>query len=106
MPGLPTSQRVYGGQVIGQSLVAAGKTVPSEYHVHSLHCYFIKAGKNFHFQLYRNLFNDLASLQETRTCRSFTTSIRFEMVVVSRLDSSKRFKTEKPSFRARCPFIR
>lgn len=44
MPGLPTSQRVYGGQVIGQALIAAGKTVPPEYHVHSCHCYFIEAG--------------------------------------------------------------
>jgi len=37
-------QRVFGGQVAGQALVAAGRTVPSERHVHSLHAYFIRPG--------------------------------------------------------------
>jgi len=37
-------QRVFGGQVIGQSLVAAQRTVDAERHVHSLHCYFMLAG--------------------------------------------------------------
>jgi acyl-CoA thioesterase II len=37
-------QRVFGGQVAGQALVAAGRTVPPERHVHSLHAYFIRPG--------------------------------------------------------------
>jgi acyl-CoA thioesterase-2 len=37
-------QRVFGGQVAGQALVAAGRTVPTERHVHSLHSYFIRSG--------------------------------------------------------------
>jgi acyl-CoA thioesterase-2 len=37
-------QRVFGGQVAGQALVAAGRTVPSERNVHSLHSYFIRPG--------------------------------------------------------------
>ena len=36
--------RVFGGQVAGQALVAAGRTVPTERKVHSLHAYFIRAG--------------------------------------------------------------
>jgi acyl-CoA thioesterase-2 len=36
--------RVFGGQVAGQALVAAGRTVPSERKVHSLHAYFIRPG--------------------------------------------------------------
>lgn len=36
--------RVFGGQVAGQALVAAGRTVPHERHVHSLHSYFIRPG--------------------------------------------------------------
>ncbi|HVV10184.1 acyl-CoA thioesterase II [Amycolatopsis sp.] len=36
--------RVFGGQVAGQALVAAGRTVPSERKVHSLHAYFIRGG--------------------------------------------------------------
>ncbi|UZJ23468.1 acyl-CoA thioesterase II [Rhodococcus antarcticus] len=38
------STRVFGGQVAGQALVAAGRTVPDDRHVHSLHAYFIRAG--------------------------------------------------------------
>jgi acyl-CoA thioesterase-2 len=37
-------QRVFGGQVAGQALVAAGRTVPPDRHVHSLHSYFIRPG--------------------------------------------------------------
>jgi acyl-CoA thioesterase-2 len=37
-------QRVFGGQVAGQALVAAGRTVSPERHVHSLHSYFVRPG--------------------------------------------------------------
>ncbi len=37
-------QRVFGGQVIGQALVAAQRTVPAERLVHSLHGYFMRPG--------------------------------------------------------------
>ena len=38
-------QRVFGGQVAGQALVAAGRTVPEQDRgVHSLHAYFIRPG--------------------------------------------------------------
>jgi acyl-CoA thioesterase II len=37
-------QRVFGGQVAGQALVAAGRTVPSDRSVHSMHAYFIRPG--------------------------------------------------------------
>jgi acyl-CoA thioesterase-2 len=37
-------QRVFGGQVAGQALVAAGRTVPEDRMVHSLHSYFIRPG--------------------------------------------------------------
>jgi acyl-CoA thioesterase-2 len=36
--------RVFGGQVAGQALVAAGRTVPSDRRVHSLHAYFVRGG--------------------------------------------------------------
>ena len=38
-------QRVFGGQVIGQALVAAQRTVESERTVHSLHGYFMRPGE-------------------------------------------------------------
>jgi len=37
-------QRVFGGQVIGQALVAAQRTVDKERVVHSLHSYFMRPG--------------------------------------------------------------
>ena len=37
-------QRVYGGQVLGQALVAASRTVPDDRPAHSLHGYFLRPG--------------------------------------------------------------
>jgi acyl-CoA thioesterase-2 len=37
-------QRVFGGQVAGQALVAAGRTAPEGRVVHSLHGYFVRPG--------------------------------------------------------------
>ncbi len=37
-------QRVYGGQVLGQALVAAVRTVPVDRFAHSAHAYFLLAG--------------------------------------------------------------
>src|SRR5437763_6364661 len=37
-------QRVFGGQVAGQALVAAGRTVEDDKSVHSLHAYFLRPG--------------------------------------------------------------
>jgi acyl-CoA thioesterase-2 len=38
------AQRVFGGQVAGQALVAAGRTVDPARYVHSLHGYFVRPG--------------------------------------------------------------
>jgi acyl-CoA thioesterase-2 len=40
--------RVFGGQVVGQALMAAAKTVPQDRPVHSLHCYFLRPGDEDH----------------------------------------------------------
>ena len=37
-------QRVFGGQVAGQALIAAGRTVAADRPVHSLHAYFLRPG--------------------------------------------------------------
>ena len=36
--------RVFGGQVIGQALTAAARTVPEKRYTHSLHAYFLRPG--------------------------------------------------------------
>lgn len=37
-------QRLFGGQVLGQTLVAAARTVPSDRLIHSLNAYFLRPG--------------------------------------------------------------
>lgn len=37
-------QRIFGGQVAGQALMAASRTLPGERGVHSLHSYFLRPG--------------------------------------------------------------
>ncbi|WP_040489323.1 acyl-CoA thioesterase II [Fulvimarina pelagi] len=39
-----TWQRVFGGQVVAQALVAAQRTVPADRFCHSLHSYFLRGG--------------------------------------------------------------
>jgi acyl-CoA thioesterase-2 len=58
-------QRVFGGQVAGQALVAASRTVSVERSVHSLHGYFIRAGDPAVPILY--------TVEPVRDGRSFTT---------------------------------
>jgi acyl-CoA thioesterase-2 len=57
--------RVFGGQVAGQALVAAGRTVPDDRGVHSLHAYFIRPGDPTIPIVY--------SVERVRDGRSFTT---------------------------------
>ncbi|KAH8597704.1 thioesterase-like superfamily-domain-containing protein [Bisporella sp. PMI_857] len=40
----PGARGIYGGAVIAQCLSAAQRTVPSNFTVHSMHCYFVLAG--------------------------------------------------------------
>ncbi|XP_020774234.1 acyl-coenzyme A thioesterase 8 [Boleophthalmus pectinirostris] len=41
---VPNTQRLFGGQIVGQALVAAAKSVGDSLFAHSLHCYFVRAG--------------------------------------------------------------
>lgn len=41
---VPRTQRLFGGQIIGQALVAAAESVSENVFAHSLHCYFVRAG--------------------------------------------------------------
>ncbi|WP_336208159.1 acyl-CoA thioesterase II [Nonomuraea sp. LPB2021202275-12-8] len=58
-------QRVFGGQVAAQALVAAGRTVGSDRNVHSLHAYFIRPGDPSVPIVY--------NVERVRDGRSFTT---------------------------------
>lgn len=46
-PPMPTPHgRAFGGQVLGQALIAAGETVPEERMLHSMHGYFVRPGES------------------------------------------------------------
>ncbi|KAM8798216.1 acyl-coenzyme A thioesterase 8 [Eudromia elegans] len=61
---VPATQRLFGGQIVGQALVAAARAVGSELQAHSLHCYFVRAGDPKVPVLYE--------VERTRTGRSFS----------------------------------
>lgn len=42
----PGARGIYGGAVIAQCLSAAQQTVPTDFAVHSMHCYFVLAGSS------------------------------------------------------------
>jgi acyl-CoA thioesterase-2 len=56
---------VFGGQVLGQALSAAGQTVPADRQVHSLHGYFLRRGDTERPIIY--------DVDRIRDGRSFTT---------------------------------
>ena len=58
-------QRIFGGQVAGQALMAAGSTVAAERPVHSLHSYFLRPGDPTEEIRY--------AVERLRDGRSFTT---------------------------------
>ena len=70
--------------MVGQALVAAGKTKPTAFHLHSMHCYFIRAGTDKFkdisqkFRIYAFLFLGNPSLpilyhvERTRDGNSFS----------------------------------
>lgn len=42
----PGARGIFGGAVIAQTLAAAQKTIPADFTVHSMHCYFVLAGNS------------------------------------------------------------
>jgi acyl-CoA thioesterase-2 len=58
-------QRIFGGQVAGQALMAAGRTVSTDRGVHSLHSYFLRPGDPHEEIRY--------SVERIRDGRSFST---------------------------------
>ncbi|XP_006825146.1 acyl-coenzyme A thioesterase 8-like [Saccoglossus kowalevskii] len=62
---LLNTHRIFGGQVVGQALVAAGKTIDEQLHAHSLHAYFVRSGQNKKPVVYQ--------VERTRDGNSFAT---------------------------------
>lgn len=90
-------QRVFGGQVLGQALVAAGRTVDAARAAHSLHAYFLLGGDPTHPILYE--------VERTRDGGSFTTrrvkAIQHGSVIFT---MSASFHKEEDGFTHELPF--
>jgi acyl-CoA thioesterase II len=62
---LQNARGVYGGQIVGQALSAALKTVPKDKHVHSLHSYFLMKG-----DAKRNIIYQVQNLRDGKSFAS------------------------------------
>jgi len=83
--------RAYGGQVIGQALVAAMRTVDTERQPHSLHAYFLRPGDISKPIIYR--------VRRDRDGRSFTArSVQAIQNGVPILSMMASFQVEEPGF--------
>ncbi|WP_019544501.1 acyl-CoA thioesterase [Streptomyces sulphureus] len=89
-------QRVFGGQVAGQALVAAGRTTEPERPVHSLHAYFLRPGRPGVPIVYQ--------VERVRDGRSFTTR-RVVAVQEGRtiFNLTASFHRPEPSFEHQMP---
>ena len=99
-------QRVFGGQVAGQALIAAGRTVedairPGEppRHVHSLHAYFLRPGDPTTPIVYE--------VDRIRDGKSFTTrrvnAIQHGRAIFTLVAPASRSKREASTTPCRCP---
>src|SRR3546814_4330091 len=62
--------RIFGGQVIAQAMMAAARTVDAGKQVHSLHAYFLRGGdetKPLHFRIHRDFDGRSFSKDRKRT---------------------------------------
>src|SRR5207302_8682617 len=86
-----------GGQVAGQALVAAGRTVESDRRVHSLHAYFLRPGDPNVPILYE--------VDRIRDGKSFTTR-RVVAIQHGRaiFNLSSSFQVEEPGLEHQLPF--
>lgn len=81
----PGARGVYGGSVIAQCLAAAQQTVPEDYTIHSMHCYFVLAGNSdipiiYHVERVRDgkSFATRTVQARQRETPIFTTTLSFQ----------------------------
>ena len=95
--------RVYGGQVISQSLIAASKTVPEDRLPHSIHGYFIAPG-----DIHQDLLFDVENLRDGHSFSARRVNVTQSPLRVSRRRTSQVSSIStpcRPMFRTQshCP---
>ncbi len=91
-----TPLRAFGGQVAGQALTAASRTVPAPLAVHSLHGYFLRAG-----QTSRPMIYAVEDLRDGRTYATRRVTARQDGEAIFVLSAS--FKLAEPGGHDRQP---
>ncbi|MEL6875672.1 MAG: acyl-CoA thioesterase domain-containing protein, partial [Pseudomonadota bacterium] len=84
-------ERIFGGQVIAQAMIAANHTVGEEKQIHSLHSYFLRAGdekKDLHFKVHRDF--------DGRTISNRRVVVRQDQKVIFNLTASFQKPLEGP----------
>ncbi|MDT0142860.1 acyl-CoA thioesterase II [Microbacterium sp. PRC9] len=88
--------RVYGGQVLAQSIVAASRTIPEERIVHSMHGYFLRPGdsaKGITFSVDR--IHDGRSFSTRRT-QAFQEGVPIFSMIASFQDEDPGLEHQEP----------
>ncbi|WP_342001897.1 acyl-CoA thioesterase II [Microbacterium sp. LWH7-1.2] len=88
--------RVYGGQVLAQSIVAASRTIPQERIVHSMHGYFLRPGdstEGITFSVDR--IHDGRSFSTRRT-QAFQEGVPIFSMIASFQDEDPGFDHQEP----------
>ncbi|KAK9469461.1 thioesterase-like superfamily-domain-containing protein [Lipomyces arxii] len=94
---------LFGGNVISQSLMAAIRTVPTKYEVHSMHCYFVLAGdasfpilyKVEHVRDGRSYITRTVQARQKGRC-IFTATISFQVPAETEMSHSPSFPKGVP----------
>ncbi|MDO5499981.1 MAG: acyl-CoA thioesterase II, partial [Propionibacteriaceae bacterium] len=76
-------QRTFGGQVLAQALMAAGRTVAADRSVHSMHAYFLRPGRNT-----KPMIFDVENLRDGRSFSSRRVLVRQGGTVVMGMSAS------------------
>lgn len=89
-------ERIFGGQVIAQAMMAAARTVDPGKTVHSLHAYFLRGGQEtlpLHFRVHRDF--------DGRAFSNRRVVVRQDGKVIFNLTAS--FQTQEPGFSHQVP---
>ena len=94
--GKASRDRIFGGQIIAQAMIAAAKTVDTDKQVHSLHAYFLRGGSEtlpLHFRVHRDF--------DGRTFSNRRVVVRQEGKVIFNLTAS--FQKPEPGLSHQVP---
>lgn len=99
LPGRKDGRRVYGGQVVGQALMAANNTIPSQFHPHSIHCQFVAPG-----DISRPIIYDVTRVRDGRSfCSRLVKALQNGVIIFTMIISFHISEPDSISHQAPIP---